>query len=133
METWRCQTFWQDYLRDTTGHSIKQVGTQKKIYQNERKKVSATKRSPSQHKTKNRYNMKTNNKPIIEKINWPQYSRLRNIQQRNQSPKNSHKTAFSPTIQVLLSTSSGKMREWRKKTTYIGKKGRSQDKLTKTT
>ena len=45
--------------------------------------------------------MNTNNKPTIEKINWAQYSRLRNIQQLNQSPKHSHKTAFSPTIQVL--------------------------------
>jgi hypothetical protein len=41
--------------------------------------------------------MNTNNKPTIEKINWAQYSRLRNIQQL----KHSHKTAFSPTIQVL--------------------------------
>ena len=75
--------------------------TEKKIYQNKRYKISPTKRTPSLYKTKNRYNMNTNNKLTIEKINWAQYSRLRNIQQLNQSPKHSHKTAFSPTIQVL--------------------------------
>jgi hypothetical protein len=71
--------------------------TEKKIYQNERHKISPTKRPTSLYKTKSRYNMNTNNRPTIEKINWAQYARLRNIQQL----KHSHKTAFSPSIQVI--------------------------------
>merc|ERR1711892_163915 len=73
--------------------------TETKINQKARIKITPTKRLSTPYKSYHKH--KTHNKPTIEKINWAQYSRMRNLQHINQSPNHSHKTAFSPSIHVM--------------------------------
>ena len=65
----------------------------------QKEREAPARRSPVQHHGHNKH--KKYNQPTIEKIDWAQYSRLRNIEQINKSTNKEYRTAFSPSIHVM--------------------------------